>query len=401
MNKRVVVTGIGVMVSNANNKEELCKALVEGICGIKPSKIMQRLNSYTEYCGEIKLDVNLSRVEKFNYIAKKTIEEMFEDANVNKEYIESFGSRGAFTIGTANLPSLPLDDQFEQLSNNNEEIDCSELNYRNSESLYELNSLIGNRGELYFINSACVSGTTSVGIGYDLISSGNVDVVVAAGVDVISDVSVAGFNSMNNMSENLCKPFDKLRTGINLGEASAFLLLESEEVALKRGAKIYGEIFAYNSKNDAYHITSPDPTGTGAYVCMNEIIKKYDFREDSILYINTHGTGTSANDEMELKAMERVLSENENIKNIWFSSSKSLFGHCLGAAGTIELATCLLGMNIGKMPISISVENPMDMSENLKLVTNEKESIPFDVCISNSFAFAGNSGSIGICKYYR
>ena len=140
MNKRVVVTGIGVMVSNANNKEELCKALVEGICGIKPSKIMQRLNSYTEYCGEIKLDVNLSRVEKFNYIAKKTIEEMFEDANVNKEYIESFGSRGAFTIGTANLPSLPLDDQFEQLSNNNEEIDCSELNYRNSESLYELNS---------------------------------------------------------------------------------------------------------------------------------------------------------------------------------------------------------------------------------------------------------------------
>lgn len=399
MNNRVFVTGIGAITSNGRNMQEVCESCIKGISGIKPSKEMKRLKSSSEYAAVIEVDTQMTYMEKFIHISKKALEEMFEDAKINKEIISKEKEKSAFIIGTANLPSLPIEDQYNKLTKEKCKIETMKLNYRNSDGIYELNELIGNKGDCYYINSACASGTMAAGIAYDLIKSENINISVVAGVDILSEVSIAGFNSMNNVCEKDCKPFDKERTGLNLGEAAVFFLIESEKSALARGAKIYAEIFGYDSKNDAYHITSPDPTGEVVFTCMNNVLKQYPLQKGEVIYVNAHGTGTLANDEMELNALCKLVETNNDIDKVWFSSTKSMLGHCLGAAGAIELAVCILCMQKEKMPLSISVENKMDMPDYTILVTKEEESVPFDVCISNSYAFAGNLSCIGICKY--
>ncbi|WP_273319618.1 beta-ketoacyl-[acyl-carrier-protein] synthase family protein [Vallitalea guaymasensis] len=393
---KVVVTGVGVVSSNAWNANELYISSIEGKTGIKNTDKLKDIGISSLYAGEITCDYK--GIDKYLYICDLAIKEIFNDSALSKEYISSLGSRSVFSLGTSVLASLPLEKQMKKQLESQDELDKSVLDYNDGRYIYQLNEQLGNCGDVYVINTACASGTMAVGNAFESIRSGGVDVAIAGGVDVFSDTSISGFNSMQNMSSKPTKPFDENREGLNIGEAAAFFVLESEEHALARGAKIYAEVFGYDSKNDAYHITAPDPNGEGAYECMKNVISEYTFEDGEVLYINAHGTGTSANDPMEISAIERLIEGESGIEKAWMSSSKSMLGHCLGAAGAIELAICVLCQKHGQMPLSISADKPLPMN-HIELVTAKEQSIPFDLCISNSFAFAGNCASIGICKY--
>lgn len=406
----VVITGLGVVAPNGMNVTEFYENCTKGITGIKKSKILDEFSYSTKYVGEVSLQEDLRWEAKFKKIGNLACDEMLKDSGLSRDDIESAGNRAAFCMASANVGSLRLEPQLRYLAGLNIDSSKKDLSYISElkNVVYDFNSTdysyyfcnkLGVQGAVYSINAACASGTMSVGTGYRLIKNNQADIVIAAGIDILSDLSLAGFNSMLNLTSKPCCPFDKKHDGINIGEGAAFLMLEDAESAVKRGAKIYGKIFGYTTSNDAYHITAPDPTGQGALWCMKKTLESRKSNKDEKLYVNTHGTSTKANDSMELKALEDLQSSS-GIDHIWFSSTKSMIGHCLGASGNLELVCSVKGLADGKMPLSISVDDKMDFDESkLTLVTDEADSVPYDVLLSNSFAFAGNSSSIGVEKW--
>ena len=203
---------------------------------------------------------------------------------------------------------------------------------------------------------------------------------------------------MKSLAEGPCQPFDVDRTGINLGEASAFFIFEELEHAQRRGAVILAEVMGHCSKNEAYHITSPNPKGEGATIAMKGAFADAGVDLSSItepIYVNMHGTGTVANDTMELLAIEDTFKDNE----VYFSSTKSRTGHCLGAAGSIELAISVLSLEQGKVYATINTQNPVEMPGNIHGIYGDNCKVDFDYVVSNSFAFAGNTSSIVLKKY--
>jgi 3-oxoacyl-[acyl-carrier-protein] synthase II len=405
----VVVTGVGAVASNGMNSKEYFESCARGISGICPSPIMEEFHYMTSYVGEVRIDKTLRWEAKFRKIGELACDEMMKDAGVTKENIENLGERTVFSMASANVGSLRLEPQLRSkykidtqgvsYEMNNYENNNSILDFNSADSYYHFSDRMGIRGMVLSSNAACASGTLAIGEAVRLIKAGYADVAVAAGIDILSDVSLAGFDCMSNLSKEPCKPFDKNREGITIGEGAAFIMLEREDYALKRGAKIYGRIVGFSSMNEAYHVTAPNPNGEGAFLCMHNILKKSENIQEKCIYINTHGTGTIANDIMELKAMEQLAQE-YSLNHLWFSSTKSMIGHCLGASGSLEFVCSVIGLYEKRMPISISVETPIDFNTNkLTLVTDQEKSRPYDMFLSNSFAFAGNMASIGVEKY--
>lgn len=251
--RKVLVTGIGVVAPNGNCKEEFCENCLKGVTGIKKSDFFKHLNMDMEYAGEIAS--GLTKKEKFIDISSKAAKEMLSDSGLTKEYIANMDDRAAFSFSSCNYVSFEMERKMKLYGK-----DSMQLTFENDE-FYSLSDLLGIRGEVYYSNAACASGTTASGIAYDLIKDGDADIVIVGGADVFSDVSFGGFYIMKNMSKNPCKPFDKNRDGLTLGEAACFLVFESEEHAKARNAKVYAEIFSYETRNDAYHVTAPDPEG--------------------------------------------------------------------------------------------------------------------------------------------
>lgn len=388
--RNVLVTGIGVVAPNGGSGKEFYENCVKGVTGIKKSGYFRALGLCTKYAGEV--ESALSKKEKFYDISRKAALEMLSDSGLAKKDIEDMDARAAFSFSSCNYISFETERELKRCGR-----DSMKVMFDN-EVFYNLADILGIRGETYYSNAACASGTTAAGIAYDLVSGGEADIVIVGGADVFSDVSSGGFHIMENMSALPCKPFDKNRTGLTLGEAACFIMFESERHARERNAGVYAQVVACETRNDAYHVTAPDPSGECAFRCMNDVMKKFPLKKDSIVYVNTHGTATRANDAMELRALERLAGGNGMKGRIYISSTKSMTGHCLGVAGTIELGLCCLCIKNGRMPLSISADDPEDM-ENIKLVRGEEDSRPFNFCLSSSFAFAGVCACIGIKKY--
>lgn len=409
--RNVVITGLGVVAPNGNNVDEFYKNCIDGVTGIHQSDILKQFSYQSTYAGEVHLSEDLRWEAKHKKMGDIACEEMLKSAHMTKEDIEKLDSRVGFCMASANIGSLRLELQLRlkegfNVDQANENIELLKkrgtdiLDFNATDCSYYFADKLGIGGPVLTINTACASGTMAVGTAYRLIKSNQADVVVASGIETLSDLSLSGFNSMLNLSSKPCRPFDKGHDGITIGEGAAFVMLESEESAIKRGATILGRVFGYTTSNDAYHITSPDPTGKGALWCMQQTLNKRDSKVNEKLYVNTHGTATNANDSMELKALTELQENNSNIDHIWFSSTKSMVGHCLGASGIIEFVCSMKGLVEGKMPVSISAEDKMDFDESkITLVRNQSESVPYDYFISNSFAFAGCAASIGVEKW--
>lgn len=405
----VVVTGVGVVAPNGRNAKEFFQNCINGVTGISKSPIMKDFDYMSEYVGEVLLDDQLRWESKFKFIGEQACNEMLQDADLDREDIQKFGRRAVFSMASANVGSLRIESQLRKKNgldstgityelNEYMKSDYSILDFNSSDCFYHFSDLMGIEGNTISINAACASGTLAIGEAVKMIKAGRADLAVAAGIDILSDLSLAGFNSLSNLSKSPCKPFDKNRDGITIGEGAVFLMLEREDLAIQRGAEIYGRIFGYSSMNEAYHVTAPDPSGNGAYYCMKKVLENREVSNEESLYINTHGTATQANDSMEVKAME-LLGNNYNIAHLWFSSTKSMIGHCLGASGSLEFACSLIGLKEGYIPVSISIDDPIEYDEEkMTLVTDKSKSRPYDLFISNSYAFAGNMASIGVEK---
>ncbi len=262
---------------------------------------------------------------------------------------------------------------------------------------------IGAKGPNFAPVSACATAGHAIGEGAAIIKRGDADVIIAGGTEAaIVPISIAGFSNARALSarnddpEHASRPFDATRDGFVMGEGAGILVLERLEHALERGAPILGELIGYAATGDAYHITMPDELGSGAATAMRLAIKKAGLKPSDIDYINAHGTSTPANDRLETLAIKSVFGD--QAKTIPVSSSKSQFGHLLGAAGAVEAVVCTLAIREGLIPATINYSTP-DPECDLDVVPNTPRAAALRTVVSNSFGFGGHNVSLVLRRY--
>jgi 3-oxoacyl-[acyl-carrier-protein] synthase II len=255
------------------------------------------------------------------------------------------------------------------------------------------------KGPNHAVVTACSTGAHAIGDAGRLIALGDADVMVAGGTESpINRISLAGFaacralsTGFNDTPERASRPYDRDRDGFVMGEGAGAVVLEEYEHAQRRGARIYGELIGYGLSGDAYHITAPAEDGDGAFRCMSAAIRRAGVSPSDIDYINAHGTSTPLGDEIELKAVERLVGNAGG--NIAMSSTKSSIGHLLGAAGAVEAIFCLLAMRDGVVPPTLNLDNP-SVATSIDLVPHTARQRPVEVALSNSFGFGGTNASL-------
>jgi 3-oxoacyl-[acyl-carrier-protein] synthase II len=257
----------------------------------------------------------------------------------------------------------------------------------------------GLKGPNHSVVTACSTGAHAVGDAARLVALGDAEVMVAGGTEsAVNRIGIAGFcacralsTGFNETPEKASRPYDKDRDGFVMGEGAAVVVVEALEHALARGAKIYAEIVGYGLSGDAYHITSPSEDGDGAYRCMRAALKRAGLEPSDLDYINAHGTSTPLGDEIELKAIERLLGD--HAANISMSSTKSAVGHLLGAAGALEAIFTILAIRDGIAPPTLNLDNP-SIETKIDLVPHKARKRRIDVALSNSFGFGGTNASL-------
>jgi 3-oxoacyl-[acyl-carrier-protein] synthase II len=253
---------------------------------------------------------------------------------------------------------------------------------------------IGVTGPTVTISTACASGTNAVGRAAEMIRAGHSDTMLAGGADLFTELSFSGFNMLGALARGPCRPLDRDRDGLMLGDGAAMLVLEHEHHARRRGARIWGFIGGHSIGNEAWHATAPRPDGSDAARVMSDALRAAHMDPCEIDYINLHGTGTAANDAMELAAVATVFGS--RAEQILLSSTKSQIGHTLGAAGSIELVATILGMARGFAPPTINLANPMQGYEDWAYVRDVARPATIRAALSNSFGFSGNLSSIAV-----
>jgi 3-oxoacyl-[acyl-carrier-protein] synthase II len=256
----------------------------------------------------------------------------------------------------------------------------------------------GFKGPNYAVTSACASGAHAIGEAVGFIRDGRCDVMIAGGSEaVVTPLAIAGFASMRALStrndhpEAASRPWDRDRDGFVLSEGVGILVLEDYEYAAQRGARIYAEVCGYGTSSDAYHMTSPSPGGAGAAQAMNWCLKDARVAPEKIGYINAHGTSTPAGDELETQAIKSVFGE--SAKKVWVSSTKSMIGHTLGAAGAVESVISIQALATGTVPPTINLDNPSDDCD-LDYVPKVAREKKIDYVLNNSFGFGGTNCSL-------
>ena len=262
----------------------------------------------------------------------------------------------------------------------------------------------GLQGVNYTVTSACTSSTHAIGEAFRMIADGLQDVVVTGGSEsTVCPIGIGGFNALKALStrneepEKASRPFDKDRDGFVLGEGCAILVLEDLESAVKRGAKIYAEVLGYGFSCDAYHMTAPSEGGEGAVACMHHALESAGIKPSQVDYLNAHGTSTPANDISETAGIKTVFGEWAT-KGLLVSSTKSMTGHLLGAAGAIEAAFCSLAIRDSVVPPTINLDNPQEGCD-LDYVAHKARNHTVKVAMSNSFGFGGTNASVVIGAY--
>lgn len=412
--KRVVVTGIGALTPLGKTVAEYWQGLTDGVSGCDYIKQFDAEKFKTRFACEVKdfdatayLDRKEARkLDRFTQFALIASDEAVKDAGITKENVNPdrvgviFGSGigGIVTFqdevinfakgdGTPRfnpffIPKMILD------------IAAGQISMRH-----------GFRGPNFAVVSACASSTNAIIDAFDNIRLGKADVVVSGGSEaVISIAGVGGFNAMKALSERnddpktASRPFDKDRDGFVVGEGAGVLILESLEHALARGAKIYCEIAGGGATADAHHITAPHPEGLGAKNVMMAALKDAGMEPSEIDYINVHGTSTPLGDIAESKAIMSVFGEHAYNLNI--SSTKSMTGHCLGAAGALEALACILAVTKDVIPPTINhfTDDP-DLDPKLNFTFNKAQHKPVKAALSNTFGFGGHNASVIVKKY--
>lgn len=398
MNRRVVITGYGVINDLGKNKDEIRKRVFDGECGL--SKVgISAVDGVTESTfGAIKDLTEVSdHFEKFGVPYDRCVQLAIM---ASKECISQSGVkiddpyRFGVSIGTSLGGTLSGEKYHEQWINKGyEEADGDLLKQYPLHAIADSLSLeYGFKGCKNIISTACAASGNSIGFGFDMIRNDTHDVVLAGGVDPLSRFSFSGFIALKAIDPEACRPYSG-STGINLGEGSAFFLLEEYEHAVRRGAKIIAELYGCGLSADAYHQTAPAKGGAGAIRSMRAALDQANLGPNDISYVNGHGTGTRANDVNETAAFLDVFGET----GIPLSSTKGATGHCLGAAGSVELAFSIMAVEEDKLPPTVNFEG-QGHSDKVDYIPNKAVSKKCDLVLSNSFAFGGNNCSLIVGK---
>ena len=265
-------------------------------------------------------------------------------------------------------------------------------NYPAQKPVIDAEEAVGISAPCQVIANACASGTNAIGHAFECVRSGRYRRVLAGGYDALSEMVFVGFDSLQASTPEKCRPFDRHRTGMVLGEGAAILALENLELAQERGAPVLAEIIGYGISTDNFHITQPDPSGIGPLQAMERALHSAQVSANEVDYINAHGTATLFNDAAEGKAISELFDR------VPVSSTKSMMGHSLGAAGAVEAVICLMALQHQFLPANINF-CASEEGANLNIVSNQSRSMPLRTVLSNSFGFGGTNASILLQKF--
>ena len=410
--KKVLITGIGMVTAVGNGTAATWEAVKAGKPGVSritkfdpsrcTSQVAAEVKGFDEYAlGAGLIDKKAMRhMALFSQYAVASANEAWKDAGYteeNKPDMDRVGTIFGIGIGGLDVTGESFKTLFDRGPERLSPLAIPELIA--NEGAGNVAIALGAKGPCQVVTTACASSTDALGFAMDLIRAGRADVVVAGGAEAtIMEFTIGGFmkekalsTKFNDTPERACRPFNVDRDGFVMGEGAAVLILESEEHAQARGAKVYAELAGYGASCDAYHITAPDPSGDGAVKAIEIALKDAGVTDKTTVdYINAHGTSTPLNDKMETAAFKRVFGE-EQAKKINISSTKPFHGHCLGATGAIEAAITALAIHEGFVPATLNYENP-DPELDLNYTPNVGVKRDIRVAVSSSLGFGGHNG---------
>jgi len=410
MKRRVVVTGIGVVSPVGNNVKEFWHALCAGKSGVARIERFDPAPFSSQIAGEVRgfspeeyLDKKEARrMDRFTQFAMVAAIEAVKDAGITE--IDFDPDRVGVLVGSGIGGLEIFEKQHSTLLERGPErvspffIPMLIIDMAAGRIAIQFNF----RGPNAAIATACASGAHAIGEAFKIIQRGDADVMVTGGTEAaVTPLGLAGFCAMKALStrndepERASRPFDRLRDGFVIAEGGGIVVLEDYEHAKARGAHIYAEVIGYGATGDAYHITAPDPEGDGAARAMEEALRDAGVNPEDVSYINAHGTSTQLNDKCETIAIKRVFGE--YAYRIPVSSTKSMTGHLLGAAGAVEFIACALAIRDGVVPPTINYEEP-DPDCDLDYVPNEAREINVEIALSNSLGFGGHNATLILRK---
>lgn len=406
MKNRVVITGDGSISPLGFNSKSLWENLINGQSGVDYIQQFDTENFSVKIAGEVKdFDPNdffdskdVKRLDRFTMFGLIAAKQAIEKSNYSS-------SDAGVIVGTGVGGMHTLEEEHNKYINKGQR----------GVSPFYIPKMIPNiaggqiaiknnlTGLNFSMSTACSSATDAIGMAYRLISDGHISAMICGGAEgSITPLTLSGFANMKALSKNndnpseASKPFDKERDGFILSEGAGMLFLENLESALNRGAEILGEIIGYGITNDAYHITQPHNDSIGAISAIEMAINEADIKIEDIDYINAHGTSTYFNDMLETQAIKNVLGN--HAKNVSISSTKSMTGHLLGAAGAIEAIACINAINYNKVPPTVNYNTP-DPECNLNYTPNVAIDRNVEIAMSNSFGFGGHNSVIILKKF--
>lgn len=411
MERRVVITGIGLVTPLGLTTAANWDAALAGRSGIGPITRFDASGFGTRFAGEVK-DFNpadfiekkeIKKMDRFIQFAIAAATEAVADSGLTID--ETNAERVGVIVGSGmgGLETL----------GNNEQV-CSEKGPDRVSAFFipgcvinlapgQISIRFGAKGPNFSPVSACATGTHAIGEAFHIIKRGEADAIISGGAEAtITPVAVAGFSNMkalssrNDAPEKASRPFDAERDGFVMGEGAGILILEELEHARKRGAKIYAEVVGFGMNSDAYHITSPIPDGSGAARCMELAVASAGIAKEEVSYINAHGTSTPINDAMETQAIKQAFGD--HARQLLVSSTKSMTGHLLGAAGGVETAFSALALYHQMVPPTINLEHP-DPDCDLDYVAGQARSAELKVAISNSFGFGSTNACVALRRF--
>ena len=408
--RRVVVTGIGLITPLGLTLDESWKSAVEGKSGIDTITAFDASKFDVRFAGEIKgfsPDAYIEKkeqkkMERFIHLAMACTDMALKDSGLT--ITEQLSPRAGAIIGVG-IGGLGQIDQTSQT-----------LNARGPSRIspFFIPQVISNlasgqisikhnlKGPNYAVVSACASGANAIGDSAEYIRRGDADVMIAGGSEsVVTPLAIGGFAAMkalstrNDQPKMASRPFDKDRDGFVLSEAAAVLVLEDYEHASRRGAKIYGEVSGYGTSSDAHHMTNPAPGGAGGAQAMASALRDAGLNPSDVQYINAHGTSTPVGDGLETAGIKSVFGD--HAKKLWVSSTKSMMGHSLGAAGAVESVFSLMTLKENIAPPTINLDNPSDDCD-LDYVPHRARDGKFTHVLNNSFGFGGTNACLAFSK---
>lgn len=405
MKRRVVITGMGIITSLGRGIDVTTKALKEGRSNIK------RINSFDPSSHKTTLGGEVDPLQFENFSAggadvhlwdrsSKLLFKATFDALMSAgiQSTESHPIIASFIAGTT-LGGMLASQNFHRAA-------LTGKNYKDrapfvsdalaTHQLLHVSEALKILGETLILNNACASSLSAVGLAYERIKMGDCDVAIAGGYEVMSDFTHAGFNVLQLVTSDACRPFDKGRSGLVLGEGAGVLVIETLEHALLRKAPVIAEIIGYGQASDAYHLTKPDPNALGASRAIKAAVDQAEIDPGAIDYVNAHGTGTPANDGMEAKALHMALGTHAS--KVPLSSTKPFMGHLLGAAGVVETIVSVITIQEQMAPENLNLRE-LDAECDLNVIRSGAQKLAIKTVLSNSFGFGGSNAAILLKRF--